>query len=188
MLRSDQRIDPHRDEEPEKRVLVLVRTQRRTGGAPGHREHRNRGFGTVRQAYRNARSTAVPGGGEFAIPDVLGPVMWPVWLTLGFWCPPQLLLSWWLIEKHTGKWRYRGLWLRLGADTGQLLALVAFLYSRLRTNTAVVGGMTDAQIYAWIALSGCAFFILCCCGRDIHTLVVTEQVAKQARDLDVAEH
>ena len=118
----------------------------------------------------------IPGGGRFGMEQLVGG-LWEWWLALSLGCPPLLLLSWWMIERCSGVWRYRGMFLRIGADVGQFLALVAFLWARI----ASTDPLTDARLYAWIVLSGCALFLLLCTERDSAMLIKTEQIARENR-------
>lgn len=120
-----------------------------------------------------------PGGGNASI-DTLGIGAWEMWLGTGFICPPLLLLSWWLIEKCNGRWRYRGMWLRLAADMGELGVVVAFLWARL----ASADPYTDARVYGWIAISSMVAFLLVLVGRDIAMLGVVERLATKTRARD----
>lgn len=119
---------------------------------------------------------AYPGGGEASI-GRLFQGLWTAWLITGFTCPPLLVLSWWLIAKCAGRWRYRGMWLRLAADIGGFAVMFTYLYARLTSDDPP----SDARVFGWILLTGCAFFILLCAGRDAWMLVVTEHRATQIR-------
>jgi len=119
---------------------------------------------------------ASPGGGNAAI-DALGIAAWPIWLATGFLCPPLLLLSWWLIEKQQGRWRYRGMWMRLAADVGEFGVLAAFLWARLTSMDPV----TDAREFGWIAISSMAAFLVALVARDIVMLGVVEHIATRDR-------
>ena len=56
-------------------------------------------------------------------------VLW-VWATLSLISAPAALLALWLIRAPSGRWKYRGLWLRLAADVSQLTALMVYALER----------------------------------------------------------
>lgn len=118
----------------------------------------------------------LPGGGNGAI-DTLGITPWIIWLITGFTCPPLLLLSWYLIERCSGTWRYRGLWWRLAADIGEFGVLTAFLWARI----AFVNPVTDAQVFGWIAISSMAFFLFRMVVRDVFILHAVRKLAAENR-------
>ena len=124
----------------------------------------------------------LPGGGNASI-NALGGIAWVIWLVTGFACPPLLLLSWWLIDKQQGRWRYRGMWIRLSADMGELGVIFTFLWARLLSNDPP----NDARVYGWIAITSMAVFMVFLVGRDIVMLSTVEHIAAEERH-DQAEH
>lgn len=61
--------------------------------------------------------------------DETGGIFW-VWGGLSLWAPPTALLADWLIRKSP-PCKYRAMWIRLGADLSQLVAMVIYLVMRL---------------------------------------------------------
>lgn len=102
-----------------------------------------------------------------------------VWLGLSLVCPPLALLSWLLIVRcRWHKASLVGLWLRLGADAGQLSALVVFHLVSVRT--AMLSN-SEAQIYfRYLTASAIAFTALLVV-RDIWAIVATERIAGRLR-------
>lgn len=117
---------------------------------------------------------SMPGGSGMR---QFGDAAWTGWVILGLLCPPLLFLSWWLIERTTGTWRYRGMYVRVAADAGQSLALMAYLYVRVISHDL----NTDVRVYAWTVMLGCTLFILQCLGMDVSLIVKTERIAAQER-------
>jgi hypothetical protein len=94
-----------------------------------------------------------------------------IWGGLSTVCPVLALGSLHLIQNRTGRQRYRGLWLRLGADVGQFTAMGLYLWLRL------VWG--DYHIMPISVFASATLFVLHLCFRDIHRLVEVERLATQ---------
>lgn len=114
--------------------------------------------------------------------NVISPSASTAWVVLGLGCPPLAGLAWWLIKRC--KWHkaaLAGLWIRLGADVGQLVALVAYHIVVVFTMPAVG---TEARVYARYAVGACIMFVGVLVLRDIWSLVLTERVAGRMRGRD----
>ena len=93
-----------------------------------------------------------------------------LWVGLSLACPPLGLWSMHLIRHKTGATRYRGLWLRLAADLGQLAALT--VYSTVRFSEG------DYHIYSQGILVAALIFVSFLVYRDCRTLLRTELLAR----------
>lgn len=93
-----------------------------------------------------------------------------VWNTLALIAPPMALLSLWLINQHKGKPRYRGLWLRLGADMMQAISMTIYLLLRLNLGDFHI---TPITVYA-----ACDLFVFHLVMRDVKRLRENEQLAR----------
>ena len=102
-------------------------------------------------------------------PASSGGVEW-IWLGLSLVCPPLALFSLWLTKHRTGKWRYRGFWLRLAADVGQCAALLTYTIARF------MGG--DWRVYPTGILIASILFTAILTFRDIRTLIRAEKIAR----------
>ena len=114
--------------------------------------------------------------------SVISPSASTAWTALGLGCPPLAALAWWLIKRC--KWHksaLAGLWIRLGADVGQLVALVSYHIVVVFTMPAVG---TEARVYARYAVGACIMFVGVLVLRDIWSLVLTERVAGRMRGMD----
>lgn len=103
-----------------------------------------------------------------------------VWLVGSLVCPPLALASWWLIAKS--RWRQAslvGLWVRLGADLGQFLALVAAHAASALTVSRL--GATEGRVYSRYAVAACIVFVAAIVVRDVWALVATERLAQRIR-------
>lgn len=96
------------------------------------------------------------------------------WLISGATGPPLAVLAWWLITQRDGIQRYRGLWVRLGADILCFTYVAAF-------HLAVVLNMpsSEARIFSRYCVGSILVFLLCAVGRDIWALAITERVARR---------
>lgn len=96
------------------------------------------------------------------------------WLITGSTGPPLALLAWWMVTKREGIQRYRGMWVRLGADILCLTYVLAF-------HLAVVLNMpaTEARIFSRYCVASILLFLLAAVGRDVWALAITERVARR---------
>lgn len=99
-------------------------------------------------------------------------VLWS-WGALGLLSPVIGIGSLRMITHGTGRWRYRGLWMRLGADVGQFAAMVIYLVLRI-----AVG---DYHVYPVACLASCGVFVMHLCFRDIRRLHEVESLAAKIR-------
>jgi hypothetical protein len=102
-----------------------------------------------------------------------------MWLILSLVSPPLAALAWWLVVKC--KWRkapLAGLWVRLGADLGQFIALLTF---HLVTLNAAVMSNSDVQIYFRYITGATVIFVLFLIFRDIWAIAATERIAGALR-------
>ena len=112
--------------------------------------------------------------GDFAaIPPIFkdettGSTYW-LWTGLSLICPPIALASLWLIQQASGVWKYRGLWTRLGADFGQLIALVIYTWIRF--------AIGDWHVYPQATLIASTLFVAHLVLRDAERLFVVERLA-----------
>lgn len=104
--------------------------------------------------------------------EIIGPGAYTAWLTVGFTAPPLCLAAWVLIRYTSGRWRLRGMWLRLAADLGQLGALAGYLAIRLS-----VSGATDSRLYGHIIAVAACVFVAALVARDAWVLYLNERLA-----------
>lgn len=110
-------------------------------------------------------------------PAFPGSVRFYLWASLGVICPVLAFVAWRLIKHHPGKARYRGFWIRLGADAGQFGSLTAFLIAQ-------TGDIrTAADLYAAEIVIATWFFMILWIVRDVWKLVLTESVANRIETL-----
>lgn len=103
--------------------------------------------------------------------DQLGPVAAHAWLTLGVVAPSMTLVSYGLILRCSGLWRYAGFWLRAGGDIGQAIVLAVF------TMMHVTYTNSDEDIYVTVCFSGALLALLVMIVRDVWEIVLTERLA-----------
>ncbi len=96
-----------------------------------------------------------------------------IWATLALMAPILALGSLWIIQHRDGRTRYRGLWLRLAADTLQFTAMGTYTVLR------VVWG--DYHIYPVAILVSATVFVGHLILRDIRRLIQVEQLATKIR-------
>lgn len=94
-----------------------------------------------------------------------------IWLALSLVCPPIGLWSLHMIRTGSGMTRYKGMWIRLGADLGQFTALATYLIAR------AVGG--DYRVYPSVIFAAATVFTALLVYRDVRSLVRTERLAAQ---------
>lgn len=111
--------------------------------------------------------------------EIISPTAAGWWLSLSLACPPQALLAWWLIKKSNWKrGPLAGLWIRLGADVGQFLAIVTY-HAVVAFTTPLHS--TEARVYARYAVGACILFVGVLVLRDVWALALTERVAFRLR-------
>ena len=119
-------------------------------------------------------------GGDFAgvpitLRDQPGGFFW-VWTSLSLIAPPMALVSLWLIQNGSGSWKYRGLWLRLGADCGQFSAMLTYSVLRLQ--------LGDFHVYPIATLLASTLFVFHLVLRDVRRLWEVERLATRIYDGD----
>lgn len=95
-------------------------------------------------------------------------VYW-MWLAMSLGCPLLGLGSLWLIQNRVGKYRYRGLWLRLAADIGQFTTMLIYVVLRLTWG--------DYHIYPVAVLVSATLFVGHLVIRDVRRLAQVERLA-----------
>ena len=113
--------------------------------------------------------------GDFAsIPPIfadhaVGGETYHLWTGLSLACPPLGLVSLWMVQSANGVWKYRGLWTRIGADFGQLVALVIYTWVRF--------AIGDWHVYPQATLIASTLFVAHLVLRDAERLVAVERLA-----------
>lgn len=109
-----------------------------------------------------------------------------VWLTAGISSPTLGFASVWMLEFHPGKVRYVALWLRMIADLGLSVAIIAYLCNRIST-----GQLGAVSIMGDVILGTAAWFTLTLVARDVRFIIATEKLAaliyKDLRCLSISE-
>lgn len=100
-----------------------------------------------------------------------------IWGSLGLVAPLLGIGSLRLITHGKGKWRYRGLWLRLAADVGQFTSMALYTIARL--------GVGDFHVYPVSCMLACLLFVFHLNLRDLNRLRAVEKLATELhRDPD----
>ena len=102
-----------------------------------------------------------------------------LWGWLGLTCPPLALLAWWLITKC--RWKkapLAGLWVRLGADVGQFIALLAYHIVVTFTGPHYA---TEGRVYARYVVGAALMFVALLVIRDLWAIALTERIAGRIR-------
>lgn len=104
-----------------------------------------------------------------------------LWGGLSLGCPPLALFSVRMVQSLDGRTKYRGLWIRMAADIGQLTALTIYMVLRLSVG--------DYHVYPIAALSACWVFIAHLVMRDAKRIIAVESLAKKLHQnaLDTTE-
>lgn len=114
--------------------------------------------------------------------QVFAPWVEGVWLATGLLCPVLALASWWLIAGSSWpRSSLFGLWVRLGADLGQFIALLTFHVAVVLTQSSLQG-VTEARIYLRYALAGVMAYVGALVVRDIWAIMSANSLAKTIRD------
>lgn len=114
--------------------------------------------------------------GDFAtIPPLFadehsGNAFW-IWASLSLICPPLALGSLWLIQSPHGEKKYRGLWLRIAADIGQLTAITVYLILRF--------AIGDWHVYPMACIIACWIFVAHLVLRDAERIYTVEKLARK---------
>lgn len=98
------------------------------------------------------------------------------WTILGLVSPPIGFASQWILAFNKGRLRYWGLWLRMIADIGLVLAIVSYLCNRW-----YIGHLLVFDIMADMILLLSAWFTLTLAVRDVRFLLATEHLAARLR-------
>ena len=99
--------------------------------------------------------------------------VYQAWMGLSLLTPPMALAALALIVHTTGRWRLRGLWLRLGADVGFLAAMSTYLIVKL--------GSGDFHIYSVWTLIAIIIFCVHLVMRDTRRLRQVEAMSREFR-------
>ena len=99
-----------------------------------------------------------------------GNIFW-LWAGLSLLCPPMGMASLWLIQSPHGGKKYRGLWLRLAADIGQLTAVTVYVILRF--------AIGDWHVYPMACLIACWIFVGHLVLRDAERIYTVEKLAKK---------
>lgn len=99
-----------------------------------------------------------------------------VWLSLGILSPVLSFISWFLIEKRTGRKRFMGMWLRLAADIGVFTTLITYHVTTAFTRGAPI---SEAKIFSRYLLGACILFTFILIIRDMWTVYLTERLASK---------
>lgn len=110
-------------------------------------------------------------GGHAGIPADTEFGLYGVWTAMSLCCPVLGLGSLWLIQNREGRHRYRGLWLRLGADVGQFFAMTTYLVLRISWG--------DFHVYPVTIMGSAALFVAHLVMRDIRRLMQVESLASR---------
>lgn len=114
-----------------------------------------------------------------AFSQVLSSEAGTLWTALGLTCPPLALLSWWLVAKSTvSRAALAGLWIRLGADVGQLTALITY---HVVTVYSMPHVGTESRVYARYCVAAATLFVMALVARDMWALAATERLAIHLR-------
>ena len=107
---------------------------------------------------------------NFAV--TIAPGFYDVWLTLGAICPLIALLSWFLIQKCSGRKRFLGMWFRLSADLGILTTLFTYHIVNVFNDAP-----SESRIYGRYLQGAILIFTIGLVVRDVWTLVIVERLA-----------
>lgn len=108
-----------------------------------------------------------------AFEEILRSDLYGVWLGMVIVAPLGALLSWILIEKCSGRWRFIGMWIRLTSSIGALTVLMTYhAVSAFHQRDAL-----ETQIFARYMIGAILIFSCFLLVRDIWTLVITERMA-----------
>ena len=99
------------------------------------------------------------------------------WSVLSLASAPAALLSLWMVNSANGKWKYRGLWLRIAADIGQFTALVVYAAERI-----TFGGLGP---YPTAILMAVLVFVAHLVMRDMGRVHAVEKLARKITRGDV---
>lgn len=110
-----------------------------------------------------------------AVPPING-VDW-VWVSFGLTSPTVGFTSVWMLKYQTGKPRYIAIWLRMIADVGLSVAILAYLITRLASGMLWVSGVLGDTILLFAA-----WFTLTLVSRDMRLIIATERLATKIHE------
>ena len=93
------------------------------------------------------------------------------WSLLSLICPPLALIASRIIGSAGAAWAYRGMWLRLAADSGQAGGLAAYTLLRLEVG--------DFHVLPVATMLACLLFVVHLVFRDVGALINVERVTRQ---------
>ena len=105
--------------------------------------------------------------------DVVIEGFYPVWLALGIGGPVLALISWYMIQKCSGRISFIGLWLRLSADI-QVFTVVLTYHIQSASRFA-----TESRIFSRYIVGATLIFLVCLMIRDAWVLFITERLASR---------
>lgn len=101
--------------------------------------------------------------------DKTGGSFW-VWGGLSLWAPPTALLAYWLIQRSP-KCKYRAMWIRLGADLCQLVAMAIYCVMRFM--------LGDYHVYTMAMLAAAILYVFHLVLWDCEQLIGVERLASR---------
>jgi len=109
--------------------------------------------------------------------DAISPWLYGVWAAGGIVCAPLAGVAWYLIVKS--RWRFGslfGCYLRLGADVGMLLTLLAFHLVRVMCHQC---HNLEENIFSRYMIASLLMFLLSLVVRDLWAIVSITVIAKR---------
>ena len=107
--------------------------------------------------------------------DAVGPYTSELWLALSIWCPIMAAISWWLIRRCAwDRAALAGLWLRLGADFGQFVALLVFYCVTMQLS---MENESEVLVYSHFVVGVVLVYVAQLVMRDAWSIVATERLA-----------
>lgn len=110
-----------------------------------------------------------------AFDEVFRPGVYSLWLAMGVIGPPLALLSWVLIQKCGGRWRYVGMWTRLSADI--LVGTTLLTYHIVIVRNVLGQPITESCIFSRYMLGASIVFTIVLTLRDVWVIICTERLA-----------
>ena len=105
--------------------------------------------------------------------NAVGPYAPELWIALSIWCPIMAAMSWWLIRRCAwNRAALAGLWLRLGSDFGQFVALLVFYAVNLN-----FADNDESHLYSHYVVGAVLVYVLHLIMRDVWSIVATERLA-----------
>ena len=100
------------------------------------------------------------------------------WLVFGLAAPVVGFSSVWMLANCEGRYRYIGLWLRMAADAGLVVALISYLAHHIQHEVGCPG-KSPFSIMADTVLAAAAWYTATLVYRDIKFLRATEHLASE---------